>query len=187
MKIGTHNSMSYLPPKKWYIYPFRFIARCQSKTIKEQYEKYGARMFDLRIAFDKNGTPEFRHGIMRYKGDVYSVLEYLNSLQDKIYIRLTLETRKQSDIQEEVFIAFCSEVERNYPYLKFFNGTRKYDWKKLYTFKTKEPSITQLTSSMTWKIWDDWYPWIYARIMNKRNITNYKKKGWLLVDFINMQ
>lgn len=187
VKIGTHNSMSYLPPKKWYMYPFRFVAKCQAKSIEEQYEKYNARMFDLRIAFNKKGIPEFRHGVMRYKGDVYSVLDYLNSKQDKIYIRLTLETKKESAFQEDLFVAFCSKAVRDYPYLKFFNGTRKFDWKKLYAFKTKEPQITQLISSMTWKKWDDWYPWLYARFMNKKNIANFNNKGWLLVDFINIQ
>ena len=43
-KIGSHNSMTYLPPKKWYMYPFKFVAKCQSSTIEEQYEKYSIRV-----------------------------------------------------------------------------------------------------------------------------------------------
>ena len=33
MKLGTHNSMSYLPLKKWYMYPFRFMAKCQKLSV----------------------------------------------------------------------------------------------------------------------------------------------------------
>lgn len=186
MKIGTHNSMSYLPLKKWYLYPFKFMAKCQSKSIKEQYEVYGARMFDLRIAF-RNFKPEFRHGIMAYKGNVIDVLKYLNSLNNKIYVRLTLETKKEDNTQENLFKCLCNLWEKQYKNIKFFNGRRKFDWKKLYNFKTKEPNITQLVSSMTWKKLDDWCPWLYARIMNKKNIANYKSKDWLLIDFINIK
>ncbi len=186
MKLGTHNSMSYLPPKKWYLYPFRFIARCQSKSIEEQYEKYGVRMFDLRITF-KNLVPEFRHGLIAYKGSVEDTIKYLNSLNDKIYVRLTLETSKEDTIQEGLFTCLCSRWKTQYKNIKFFNGRRKFDWKQIYNFGTKEPKITQLISSMTWKKWDDWFPYLYARIMNKKNISNYKKKDWLLIDFINIK
>lgn len=52
MKLASHNSMTYLPIKKWWLKPFRFIAQCQNKTIEEQYQA-GVRMFDIRIAFNK--------------------------------------------------------------------------------------------------------------------------------------
>lgn len=37
---------------------------------------------------------------------------------------------------------------------------------------------------MTWKKWDDWYPWLYAKIMNKKNIAKADTKKWLLLDFV---
>jgi len=48
MILGSHNSWSYLPPKKWYMKPFRFTAQCQDWDIKTQYE-HGVRCFDLRL------------------------------------------------------------------------------------------------------------------------------------------
>ena len=33
---GTHNSMSYLPPEKWWMWLLRPFARCQRKTLAEQ-------------------------------------------------------------------------------------------------------------------------------------------------------
>lgn len=189
MNIGTHNSMSYLPPKKWYMWPFRFIAKCQKKNIEEQY-KLGARMFDLRVSFDDNAIPEFRHGSMAYKGDVHSVLETLNNLPNKVYVRLVLEigkNNKEPQFRETLFSKYCAEWEKEFTNLRFFEGTRKYDWKVVYNFKRKTPNIVQKISSMTGSVLDDWYPWLYARFNNKKNIANHKGKEWLLVDFIEIQ
>lgn len=187
MKLGTHNSMSYLPAKKWYLTPFKFMARCQSKSIEEQYE-LGARMFDLRVAFDKSNSPEFRHGMMRYKGNVLLALETLNHLSKangkKLYVRFILETKKESAAQELLFIKLCKTCESLYPDLRFFGGNRKFDWKKMYGFKNREPKITQLISSMTGTVLDDWYPRLYAKFFNKKNYKEWNSKEWLLLDFI---
>lgn len=187
MKLGTHNSMSYLKPKKWYMNIFRFMAKCQKVDISKQY-KLGARMFDIRIAYDENGTPEFRHGKMRYKGNVEEALAFLNTRKARCRIRLILEINSHSLKQEFFFIKDCTKWEAKYKRLIFFCGRRKYDWDIVYKFKTPEPNITQLVSSMTWKKIDDWYPWLYAKIMNKRNLDSYKNSNnWVLIDFINIQ
>ena len=47
MKLASHNTLSYLSPRKFYLKPFKFIARCQSKTIEEQYSNYDIRFFDF--------------------------------------------------------------------------------------------------------------------------------------------
>lgn len=46
--IGSHNSMSYLPPKNIWGKITRLWNKCQDKNIKEQYEA-GVRYFDIRI------------------------------------------------------------------------------------------------------------------------------------------
>lgn len=182
MKLGTHNSMSYLPPKKWYLKPFKFMAKCQNLSILEQYN-LGARMFDIRIAF-KNFIPEFRHGSMAFEGKVETILEALNSLGD-VYVRLILEINKNTKgIQEELFIMKCKEWEKEYPNIKFFCGRRKYDWKQLYKFKLDDINIIQKVSSMTGTKLDDLFPWLYARLFNKKNYNNWDAKEWLLLDFI---
>lgn len=189
MKIGTHNCMSFMQPKHWWMYPFRFIAKCQSKTLKEQYN-LGSRMFDVRIAFTKGGTPEFRHGSMAYKGDVLDTFRGLNSLGKNLKIRMILENTKYSrrlEEQEFYYRQLCWYLENIYPNLKFFCGRRKGDWKLIYQFKNQDPEIVQKISSMTWKIWDDWYPWLYAHFMNKKNRAEVDSKKWILVDFIEIK
>ena len=53
MILGSHNSWSYLPPKHWWMWPIHFMAKCQRVDIREQYEKYGVRCFDLRVRWKK--------------------------------------------------------------------------------------------------------------------------------------
>ena len=182
--IGTHNSMTYLKPTRWWMYPFRFIARCQKASIQDQYEKYGIRLFDLRIQF-KDLNPSFAHGIMSYKGDVYRVIEYLNSRTERVYVRLILENCKDWDT--ELFRILCHKLEEENPNISFFGGYRKKDWKKLYDFKYPEPRLIQLISSMTGSKWDGWCPWLYAKLNNKKNIKTLQSDKWYLLDFINIQ
>ena len=67
--LGSHNTMSYLTPRNWFYKLIAFTARCQSKSIQEQYEKYGVRLFDLRFRFNKKGEIYFAHGTVEYKGN----------------------------------------------------------------------------------------------------------------------
>ena len=96
--LGSHNSWSYLKPKCWLLYPFRFMSRCQSVDIMEQYEDYGVRCFDLRVEFDEYGILYVAHGLMRYKIDFSELCEYLKWLNDKgdCYVRVIHEVRSES-------------------------------------------------------------------------------------------
>lgn len=181
MKLGTHNSMSYLPPKKWYLNLFKFMAKCQNLDIFDQY-KLGAKMFDIRISFD-GYQPEFRHGLIAFKGDVESTLIALNSYKN-VYVRLILETDEYSKKQEELFIMMCKEWEKEYTNIKFFCGRRKYDWKQLYKFKLDDIEVVQKIASMTGTKLDDLFPWLYAKFFNKRNYKDWDAKKWLLLDYI---
>ena len=42
---GSHNTMTYLPIKNWWLFPGLLTARCQNNNIGEQF-KNGARVFD---------------------------------------------------------------------------------------------------------------------------------------------
>ena len=189
MKIGSHNSMSYLTPLKWYMRPFAFIARCQSKDIKYQYEQ-GIRLFDIRISFEKDQFV-FAHGLMKYKGDIGSVFRYLNgvsTLKDQIYIRIIFEdTSIPKDILDQktqLFYQLCDLLLIRYKNLKFFEGRRKSDWKIIYNFNYKGPTIDQKVSSMTGSKLDDWFPWLYAFFNNKKNIEKGTNKHYMLLDFV---
>lgn len=180
MKLGSHNTMTYLKPKKWWMYPFRVFAKCQSKDIVGQYTT-GARWFDIRISFDERGNPEFRHGMMVYKGDVFGVLDFFNYLNDPtMVVRILLEK------DHDKFGEFCSYIEEAYPNVRFSGGQRKSDWKRVYKFKN-EPSysIEENYSSMPSN--PKWYgilPWLYSKINNKK--VKDTDKDYLLLDFVHL-
>ena len=189
--IGTHNSMTYAKPYHWYGWLLIPFARCQKKNLREQLLE-GARCFDLRIRFDKDGTPYFAHGLMRVEGNVWGTLADLKyqslSLREQFYVRIILEDPKLRKDQEIFFINFCNDIVRECKALTFFEGRRKGDWALIYDFKHKQP-INQFVGSMA----EDarWYekimPFAYARRKNKANMqlaNNILKDKVNLFDFI---
>lgn len=192
MKLGSHNTMTYLTPKRWYMRPFSFIARCQQITIKQQYDM-GIRLFDLRISFDNKGMPVFSHGMMDYKGNnIYNVAKFLNDMarleMDVIHVRVILE-RDNDVLDKDRFTTLCSMLEEKFRYVAFFDGRYKKTWETLYEFKSEEPTYIDRYSSTTWKKWDDWLPWLYARLMNNKNKKIFIPKNtfqYLFIDFVDI-
>lgn len=131
-KLGTHNSLSYLPCQ-WWLRPFAWIGRCQSLTIEEQYN-LGVRYFDIRVKFDKNGSPISGHGLLTYQVDVDSILKYLNSKKDNIVIRLFLENTKRDPRKyDHLYRDYIKYWQQAYPYLYFVEGGCRYDYKNFIT------------------------------------------------------
>ena len=203
MKFATHNTMSYQRPKQWWARIFPFFAKCQRVDYKKQHE-LGAKGFDLRLFWDKNGKLEYRHGIVSYNADdIYEILDYAN--ENNIYVRLILEVRtynakniKNLDEIKQKFKDFCCHIESKYPNIKFYGGNTLDGWEILYEFKNKPnikeiglySSITSLFNSENkfLKVIDDLCPLIYAKLKNKKNIYAYKDTDYTLaIDFINIQ
>lgn len=195
MRLASHNTLSYLPPKKWWLRPLKFMARRQSVPLETQYRVYGIRFFDFRVSFDKDGDVIFKHGLFEYKSDK-TIYEYLNWLinqgDNKIIVRILLEEFKQNAEKEEKFRELCSNLESIYPTIKFCGGTYKRG-NQVYKFKKyKNISYTELHSSVTntygWV--DEFFPWVYAKLKNKYNIKrmeNNKDFNYLMIDFVNIQ
>lgn len=187
-EIGSHNTMTYLPPKKWYVYPFRWIAQCQSKDLKYQFE-LGVRYFDIRVRYTKEGTPEFAHGLMTYKGDVIALLKELNGYGEEVQVRLLLELSKEPKdlaFQEECFRKSCKNWVKRFKNLKFHCGRRKYDWEVVYHFKNTEPELDQKVSSMQGSKLDNVFPLLYAFANNEEAIEKGTKKKYMLLDFLHI-
>lgn len=202
--IGSHDTMSYLPPKNPLMYlGGLLVARCQSNDIEKQFDN-GARVFDLRIYYDENGKKYkdgyiehwfFAHGSCKFKGkglrDILNILDNKSrSTNETIYVRVIYE---RGNHQTE-FAEICEYMEDIYHNcnkgrLVFFGGNQKKGWNRLYKFNNiycKDYSTkfagfpdtlnNQWVSSMA----DDarWYeriiPCLYAKRMNKINLTKAK-------------
>lgn len=203
MNIGSHNSLSYKYPEKWWMRPFHFVAKCQNVDFIQQYN-LGVRVFDLRIAFGSDGFVQVKHGYMVFKVSGLYLDSFLKFLDEKgdCYLRVILEFNskpKDIDYQEYRFKQTCEFLEKAYSNIKFFGGNRKYDWKVIYEFKNKDvPTLVDRYSSTTslfksdnkfLRIVDDIWPWLYARLMNKKNFAEFDKnsKDYLFTDFVDMQ
>jgi len=190
MILGSHNTMTYLAPDNKFLKLFKFIYKCQNRSICEQFES-GCRCFDIRIRLDKNYKWVFAHGI--FKSSEYSPVDIFNKLnalavmtQEKIYIRLLLETSKYDWKQEIEFIKFCKELSAKYSdFLVFFEGRRKYDWVQLYDFKNNPDLIQYVGSMCSWygKIWPKLYWWINNN-KNIKKAKNQKDNTICLFDFV---
>lgn len=179
--IGTHNTMSYLPPKHWWQKPINYLfAQCQSELKTGQ-------AVDIRLVWNKKQRRwDYAHGLVTY--DRYTnytnpriLIDYFIGTGVK-YVRLILER----DGGEEQFQYLCRHLSRIFGNeVAFIGGYRKSDWKQLYDFGTNDIPIHQWVGSMA----DDarWYerfiPRLYARRMNKKNMENLKE-GINLFDFL---
>lgn len=175
--IGTHNSMTFLPPEHWYGWFMIPFARGQSKTIEQQWND-GARCFDLRIRFTKQGEPYFAHGLYECTHEVQpiDVLVQLDRLMIRYnqpaFVRLILEDPNRQNHNVFYFKRFCqkwSEADM----MHLFGGNRKGDWAQIVEFDYK-PNLTQYVGSMMEDAW--WYekimPFAYAWRRNKKNKQN---------------
>ena len=201
MVLGSHNTLSYLTPSKWYKRPFKWMAKCQNISYYKQYD-LGVKVFDLRIKFNKYGDTIICHGKMEYEFDIcdlHEFLTYLNRCKD-CYLRVIYEvTSSKSEYKEECFKNFCIHLQNMYKNIVFFGGNRKYDWKQIFKFCTEEkaPKLIDRYSSTTsifksdnkfLRIIDDLWPWLYAKLNNHKNYNAYKDtKDCLFIDFVDMK
>lgn len=192
MVLGSHNTWSYATPKKWWMKLIQFTAKCQKYDIKTQYEKYNSRCFDLRLRFDKDGNPMIVHGLIEYNVSQKRIEDDLTWINEKgdCIVRVLLDTRNAKSynaFQIEHYKKYCEYLESEYKNIKFCEGRNLFTWNIDYDFKNNI-TIEELYSSVCLpKIIDDWVPILYAKLHNKKNISNGTDKDVLLIDFINIQ
>lgn len=195
MKLASHNSWSCMPERKKWMRLVRPIARCQNKSIVQQYYD-NVRYFDLRLRWDeKENDFVLAHGIVTYIGRYYYDLIWLEEQayknNEKVYIRVLLEDGgKANRVIDDKFYKKCRDLEKRFSFLKFTGGfpVRKRWGEYLYKFKTKEPSIDEQHVSVSSKWWQ-FIPYQWAKKNNKRvKIIKEEietiKSDFLMLDFI---
>lgn len=187
MILGSHNSWSYLSPKKWWMKPFAFVAKCQDKSISEQFNS-GVRCFDLRVRFE-NKKLIVAHGAMQYKIDKNQLLKDLNFINNLggCYVRILHEVRSTSQRTSEsvaMFKEFCKYIEETYTEIKFWYGKNLVDGTTEYEFSNNPSCEEKYSSVCPPKIIDDWIPVVYAKLNNKKILEKGTDKDILLIDFV---
>ncbi len=199
MIYGTHNSLSYLKPRQWWLRPVAWIARCQDMTIEEQLQ-YGVRYFDIRVKFHR-GIAISGHGLMDYDIPVHSVLHTIQHFfriahgedrQPRLgttpTIRLVLEDKRGNADRFREFFGYCTT---HFPDLRFIGGWRKDPYEQII------PDTEADTAHHQYKLYQDhsartWmeklrglrfpYPLYWARRDNAR----IKSRPWKLWDTVVM-
>ena len=193
---GSHNTMSYLPPWKWYLRPFAVWAKCQQKILKDQMAA-GVRYYDLRVRFDKEGVPYFCHGAMRYRcsDDVRDIVrelaEWSAEISDRIYIRVLLETtstmsQKERARQEKLFTKLKKGLraeDRECPSQIVLSFGVKFPWE---WDRTNLPPFCEISKQFD-KKWHAALPpkyWTWEQDRIERALKDSGFDGILVKDFI---
>ena len=191
MILGSHNSWSYLPVRKWWMKPIAFMARCQSVDIRKQYE-LGVRCFDLRIRSDKDGALQVAHGCVVYDIGLFALMGMLSWLDKRgdVMVRILHEVRGKRQYTERARILFadtCDYLVKEYSHISFFCGKNLHNWQKDYDFG-KDPTCEESYGSVSGHKWlYAWWPWLYARLHNGEIREQGTDKEILLVDFVNIK
>lgn len=192
MVLQSHNSWTYLTPKKWWMKLLRFTAKCQKYSIKEQYLQYGVRSFDLRIRFSPADGIVVAHGLFEYNKDYFELLDDLQWINDRgeCSIRVMHEARRKKDYSEfsvNCFKEFCAKLEKNYKNIDFYGGGSFYNYERDYTFNYCPTEDGKYASNCKPKLIDDWFPWLYAKLNNKDILKQGTDKDILSIDFVNIR
>ena len=194
--LGSHNSLSYLPCKRWWMYLVNWAAKCQSKTLSEQFHD-GVRYFDIRLKWDdKKEGWVIAHGLIEYKGNVRRILETLNSLakfyNEKLYVRFLLEYNKRPDDEATKILklsSFVRYVRGEYSNITYHLIETKWDEKVIFTYSDNIILIHSYSSVLGYKRFF-WIPYWYAKLYNKENRKTFKStledkaNKVLMLDFV---
>lgn len=193
--LGSHNSLSYLPCKRWWMYLINWAAKCQSKTLSEQYYN-GVRYFDIRVRFDKNKMPVIAHGLVEYKGSAenyVSILnEYVRHYGDNVYVRFVLEFNKEPKDwfeQTELLNKFIDTLKDEYTNIIYDYSMAKWNEEDIVRYNHLMYLFHKYSSTLGWKRFL-WIPYVYAKLHNKesrkacKNILEDKDNRVLMLDFV---
>lgn len=75
---ASHNSLTGYKPKRWWGWIFLPFARCQRAAVGQQMAA-GARVFDLRVRFDRHGGLVACHGLLEFEADVPAIVAGLEA------------------------------------------------------------------------------------------------------------
>lgn len=193
--IGSHNSMTYLPPVHRFWRLFTPFWRCQNKTIEEQI-KAGVKLFDIRVVWDKKlGCWQFAHGLVQFgwkKGDPLSVgLEPTLTLLETHGCLYRIVLERGSEYDEERFnswFGFGADIWwKSHPHC--ISAIRKRGWKSVrsrrfdYAYKNMQladHSFVPFRSDRPWWRQLSWRMFCTPRLWAKRHNTvrnSWKKSG----------
>lgn len=182
--IGAHNCLTAYRPTKWWMGLVSPVWKCQRLTIGELIEK-GVEFFDIRVSRD-NDRWVGAHGIAKVDVEIWPLVYAIADGVSSPVIRLILEHGDKWE--QTMFASMCNKLELIFPSVKFIGGNFKPTWEKLYDFESDDigDNICQMVGSMDVK--RKWFgavwPWLYARLYNKRHLATVEDGKFYLFDYL---
>lgn len=103
---ASHNSATGEQPMNIWAKLFSCIAKCQTKTIREQYQA-GVTLFDVRVKYSKWYTLDCWHGLARYRKILRDICKEINKLakhsSSAPVIMITYEGKITPEEEKEFF------------------------------------------------------------------------------------
>lgn len=177
-KIGTHNSATGEKGRGWLSWLVTPFARCQSKTIREQYNA-GCRMFDIRVKW-VDGCFRCAHGLWTSERGAYGILDEIDKLGDCIVI-LTYEGGL-SEHEEADFKECATLMKATFPNITWREVCVKKGWRCIMPSETKEKNtkdFATIDKSVTFALCP--IPWIWKKLSRKHT---FNENTYSLVDFL---
>lgn len=159
MEKATHNSGTGESPKNFWAKYFSFCAKCQNKTIEEQY-RAGVRLFDIRIR--KLGYLFYVcHGLAVYEKTLFDVLGTLDAVHAEFtaknrstkrpIVMITYEGSLDSEA-EATFISIVKDAFKCFPKIKLgYVSVKKPTWRTILRTKDQPEYIQNYPKLTGWK------------------------------------
>lgn len=174
--IGSHNTLSYLPPENLWGKITRLWNKCQDKNIREQFNA-GVRYFDVRIKII-DGKWYIVHNNVIYKyiyGHTLANLFNVSCKKDKCYIRIILDIRKKPKDVIYYRTEFSDFVDNFSSWLNdniiVDSAITYWDWKE---YRIPDINIREYHASVKAK----WYQYILGCKWFAKHYNNYAKQRY---------
>ena len=177
MTIGTHNSATGEQPQgllSWLGTPF---ARCQTKTIREQYEA-GCRFYDLRVC--TYGDDWYLcHGLWLSRRTLLGVLVQLSRYPERCNVILTYEgSRNDTDFGR--FVEMTDGIETAFRHINFvYTAVKCPKWEILRAIDKGNFPRQGFTPITGWRRLLP-LPWVWHKLSRRRKIDGKN----VLIDFL---
>lgn len=131
--IGSHNTLSYLPPKNLWGKITRLWNKCQDKTLEEQYRD-GVEYFDIRINLYINSDNDYEWHFVHNKVDYGKVSNYVWNWfgNNKCPIRIIFDQRSKPNYVNkriEIFKDYIALIRRDFK-VNIDSAITYWDWKE---------------------------------------------------------
>lgn len=186
--IGSHNTLSYLPPKNLWGKITRPWNKCQDKTLAEQINA-GIDYLDIRINLYINSNNEYEWHFVHNRVDYGVVNENVWKAigNTKLPIRVIYDKRLKpfmADRKTSVFLSYVNMVERTYN-VNVDSAITYWDWKEHYkpSIEVKEFHASVSAKWYQYLLGCKWFALTYSGISKYPDVEECMNEV-LLLDYV---